>query len=94
MQIVADRLAMFRVSQDGRESRENTIAIRWQRVLEPVQRLNDPHGWPPRPVQLARCGVLEVDLQLVQLNRASSSVGVDYDVRRNGGGQPKVVGCR
>ena len=79
-QIIANRLPMLRIVQDGGESGDDADAFRRQRVLHPTQRLYDTHRRTARPVQLARCRVLEVDLQLVELNRTASSISVDHNV--------------
>jgi len=79
-QIIANRLPMLPIVQDGGESGDDTIAIRRQRVLEPMQRLHDTHRRTSGPVQLAGGRVLEVDLEFVELNRPASSIGVDHNV--------------
>ena len=79
-QIIANRLPMLRIVQDGGESGDNAIVISRQRVLQPMQRLYDPHRRPSSPVQLAGGRVLEVDMHFVELNRTASSIGVDHNV--------------
>ena len=64
---------------DLRAMSDDTVAIRWQRVLEPMQRLYDTHRRTSCPVELAGGGMLEVDLQVVELNRTASSIGVDHN---------------
>src|ERR1051326_6760040 len=86
-EIIANCLPMLRVVQDGGESGDDTIAIRRQRVLEPMERLYDTHRWTSGPVQLAGGRVLEVDLQFVELNRTASSTGVDRNESGCSGGQ-------
>jgi hypothetical protein len=93
-EIVAERPPVLRVGQNGGESRHDTIVIRRHGVLEPMQRLDDAHGRTSSPVQLPGSGLLEADLQSVELDRASARVSVDHDVRRNCRREAQVVRCR
>lgn len=62
-----------------------------ENVLEPVQGLDNSHGRPVRPIEAARCGRLEVDFLLAQLDRFQAGVDQHFDPCRNGVCQPQVV---
>ena len=69
----------------------DAIAVGGQRVLEPLEGLHDPHGRAAGPVQFARRRLLERDGQVVQVNRASTRVGMDHHASWHRGGEPQVV---
>jgi hypothetical protein len=61
-------------------------------VMEPVERLDDPHCGSASPVQPARCGGFEPNLLVPQADWAKSGIDECLDPGRNRRRQPKVVG--
>ena len=58
----------------------DTVTIRNQGVFQPMQRLHDAHSRTPGPVETARCGLFEVDRQLVELDGATTGIGMDLSL--------------
>ena len=69
----------------------DSVAVAGQRVFHPMERLHDPHGGTPGPVQPTRCRLLELDDQVVQLNASAARVRVDEDARRHCCRQTDVI---
>ena len=77
--IVANSFSLFWVLQNFPDLLKNRIAVGWQHVVEPVKSLNDAHRRPACPIEPARSGQLEIDDELVEVNRAEPGIGVDRD---------------
>lgn len=88
-QVLADGGTVHRVYQCSGEPVEDVLSIRCQSVLEPVQRLHYAHRRSARPVEAAGRRQLELDGQVVQLDRAPAGVG--WSRVRYGIGQPQIV---
>lgn len=65
--------------------------VRRQGVLEPPQRLHDPHRRSSGPIQLAGSGLPELDGEVVETDRATASVGMNDHVRRNRSRETEIV---
>ncbi len=92
--VFSDRHTSYRILEDHSQGRQDRAGVRSQHVLQPVQSLNDAHGWATRPVELAWRRELELDREIAERNRTPAHVGVDDYARRDGGGQAQVVGGR
>ena len=57
-----------------------------------MQGLDNPHSGPPRPVEFAGGGNLELDGQVAQLNGAQSAIGMNHHLCGHSIRQPQVVG--
>lgn len=90
-QILPDGRPVHGLSKDFVEPLQDAIPVGAQRVLEPVQRLHHPHGGPPGPIEAAGRRLLELDDEVVELDRTPPRIGVDGHTRRHGVGHAQIV---
>jgi hypothetical protein len=94
LQVRAHRLSVRGVLQDAFELRHNARTIRVEHVLQPVERLDDPHGGPACPIQSTWRGSLKTDLLTTKCDRAQPRIRQDRDPRGDGRGQAQIIGGR
>ena len=61
------------------------------RIVQPMQCLDDPHGWAPRPMETAGRGGLEVDLEVAKRDRFQPSIRMNHDPCWHRVGQAKII---
>lgn len=77
--VVANGFALFGVLQNSRDLFQNRIAVSGKHVVQPVKGLNDSHCRSAGPIEPARSGQLEVDNELVEVNRTKPCISADRD---------------
>jgi hypothetical protein len=73
LKVIANCTTMDRIFEDGFQALLNGIAIRRQKIAQPVKRLHQAHGRPTRPIQAAGGGKLEGDRHVTKLDWTDSS---------------------
>src|ERR1035441_3868139 len=75
-------------------SRFNSWAsvVRRKHVTQPMERLHETHGGATRPIKAAGRGGLEVEGQVAEGDGPQAAICEHADTRRNGVGEPEVVG--
>ena len=69
-----------------------TFAVARKGVVHAVQRLNDSHGRPVRPIETAGCRMPEVDLLVAEFDGFQSRIDQDHDACWHRGGETEFVG--
>jgi hypothetical protein len=71
------------VVEDVPETLDDLLTIGIEKILRPVERLDDPHGWVPSPVEPARRRRLKPNLLFAELDWAQARVGHHRDACRH-----------
>lgn len=85
---------MLRVSKDGEKATPQLSVVRGEHVPQPVERLDEAHGGPARPVKAAGRCMAKVDDEFPETDRAEACIGQYGDARRDSVGQSEVIGRR
>ena len=95
-QIGGDRATLIRIGEDRAQAPQDatTIVRIRQCVAQPVERLHNPHGRPPRPEQLARRCRSEGYGLLAELDRAQTRACMHDDPAGHGVAEAEIVGGR
>jgi hypothetical protein len=80
------------IGENSQQTFENLIPVRWQKIPQPVKRLNYPHRGMTCPIQAAWGGVLKFYGQISQLDRLKPGIREYRRVGRHCVGQAQVVG--
>ena len=92
LEVVPDAFSMLGIIKNGLKAADDSLLILWQGVAQPMEGLDDFHGWPSGPIEFARGGLLESEIELAETKRFEAGIRVDDDLGRNGIGQSQIVG--